>query len=201
MSNTKSTFTYPVLNTEATGARIRELRMLNGIKVREIEEKCFLTSPRVIYKWESGVCLPTVENLLVLSRMFGVSIEDILVDTNAMVPFREREQNDISSDDGRRNDSDRPLFLRRSISSQPLVCILCSTKAKTAAAPFLRQGHSPSSNRIPSVAASFISAFSLSCNFTTRVKFSVTSASSGRRNPCVMQPGKEKAFSVPCTSK
>lgn len=113
MSNTKSAFTYPVLNTEATGARIRELRMLNGIKVREIEEKCFLTSPRVIYKWESGVCLPTVENLLVLSRMFGVSIEDILVDTNAMVPFGEREKNDISSDDGRRNDSDRPLFFTK----------------------------------------------------------------------------------------
>lgn len=110
MSNTKSTFNYPVLDIKATGARIRELRMLNGIKVREIEEKCFLTSPRVVYKWESGMCLPAVENLLVLSRMFGVSIEDILVDANSMMSFPEREENGGSFDDGRRNDSDRPLF-------------------------------------------------------------------------------------------
>ncbi len=183
MSNTQSTFTYPVLNTKATGARIRELRMLNGIKVREIEERCLLTSPRVIYKWESGVCLPTVENLLVLSRMFGVSIEDILVDTNSMVPLREREENDSFSDCGRRNDSDRPLFWRIHFLSASLF------------------SHSSPSKIIPSVAASFISSFSFSCNFKTRVKFSVTSASSGRRNPCVMQPGKEKVFSFPCTSK
>lgn len=168
MSNTASTFTYSVLNAEATGARIRELRMLNGIKVREIEEKCYLTSPRVVYKWESGVCLPTVENLLVLSRMFGVSIVDILVDANTMVPFREREETDSSSDSGRRDDSGRPpLVLGKHFNGIWLYHFSPSN----------------SSNLTPSVAASFISAFSFSCKFKIRVKLSVTSASSDRRNP------------------
>ena len=95
-----SGFIYPALDPEATGANIRQLRLRKGITVKEIEDNCFLTSPRVIYKWEKGRCLPAVENLLALSRMFGVTIEEILV-----------EKNTIPSDFGRRDDPDRPLFL------------------------------------------------------------------------------------------
>ena len=106
-----SNFTYPVLDPEATGANMRQLRLQKGIKVKEIEDICFLSSPRVIYKWEKGYCLPTVENLLALSRMFGVTIEEILV-----------EKDSDSSEFGRREEPDRPFFYR------PLIvyCIPCS---------------------------------------------------------------------------
>ena len=44
----------------------------------EIAEYLELESTRVIYDWTSGIKLPSLENLLNLSILFHVSIEDIL---------------------------------------------------------------------------------------------------------------------------
>ena len=34
--------------------------------------------PQAIYKWQQGAALPTVDNLVVLSAVFGVPLERIL---------------------------------------------------------------------------------------------------------------------------
>jgi len=38
-----------------------------------------LASPQAIYYWQRGVNLPTVDHLYALSRLFKVSMDDILV--------------------------------------------------------------------------------------------------------------------------
>ena len=68
----------PIIDVIATGANICRLRKRRRITVSHIQENLELASPRVIYKWQSGECLPTIENLLGLSIMFGVSINDII---------------------------------------------------------------------------------------------------------------------------
>lgn len=36
------------------------------------------TNPNAIYKWQKGKSIPTVDNLIILSALFKVPIEDII---------------------------------------------------------------------------------------------------------------------------
>lgn len=69
---------FPVIDTAATGARIKELRKAHNLKVEEIAEFMGLESVQAVYKWQRGASLPTVDNLYALSSLFGTSVDDIL---------------------------------------------------------------------------------------------------------------------------
>lgn len=71
--------TYLHIDLEQTGRRIRALREQEGMSVRELQEVFGFTTPQAIYKWQYGECLPAVENLLVLSRLFHTNVEGLLV--------------------------------------------------------------------------------------------------------------------------
>ena len=70
---------YPVVNLEETGKNIRKLRREQKIKITDLA--CYLGffDVQAIYKWERGICLPTLENCFALSKYLNVRIEDILV--------------------------------------------------------------------------------------------------------------------------
>ena len=70
---------YPTINPQATGNRIKELRKENHIKVCDIADYMGFESQQAIYKWQRGESLPTVDNLYALSRLFGTTIDSILV--------------------------------------------------------------------------------------------------------------------------
>lgn len=63
----------------ATGANIRRLRTERGITVAEIQEWLGLASPRIIYKWQKGDSIPSVDNLVALSRIFNTSMNEIII--------------------------------------------------------------------------------------------------------------------------
>lgn len=69
----------PVIDMVRTGARITAIRKKNGISVKELQNIFGFATPQAIYKWQQGTALPTVDNLLVLSAVFGMNIEDLLV--------------------------------------------------------------------------------------------------------------------------
>ena len=69
---------YPVLDAKATGARIKELRKQNHLKVEEISRFMGFETDQAVYKWQRGESLPTVDNLYALSKLFGTTIDDIL---------------------------------------------------------------------------------------------------------------------------
>lgn len=69
----------PVIDMVRTGENIARLRRKAGLSVKELQDMFGFTTPRAIYKWQHGVTLPTVDNLVVLSRVFDVRIEEILV--------------------------------------------------------------------------------------------------------------------------
>lgn len=71
---------YPVLDIKATGQRIKQLRVEQGLRVEDISSYMGFESAQAVYKWQSGKSLPTVDNLFALSRLFGVSIDEILVE-------------------------------------------------------------------------------------------------------------------------
>lgn len=70
---------YPMINMTETGHRIEALRKQAGLSVRDLQEIFEFGTPQAIYKWQHGQSMPTIDNLVVLSVVFGVPIEDILV--------------------------------------------------------------------------------------------------------------------------
>jgi len=69
----------PVIDLPATGLNIVSLRVHAGLTVRDLQDVFGFGTPQAIYKWQRGDTLPTVDNLAVLSVLFGVKIDDILV--------------------------------------------------------------------------------------------------------------------------
>ena len=70
---------YLSIQLKETGNRIKELLMTNGYSVRDIQQVMGFENPQAVYKWLSGKSLPSVDNLLILSKVLHTSIEDILV--------------------------------------------------------------------------------------------------------------------------
>ena len=70
---------YPVIDTKASGAQIKALRLAKGLTVREVQTALGFEEPQAIYKWERGASLPSTDNLLALSLLLEVPIEQILI--------------------------------------------------------------------------------------------------------------------------
>ena len=70
---------YPVLDMQATGRRIHELRQKHKISIQSLRESMQLESVQAIYKWERGASVPRLDNLILLSKILETPIESILV--------------------------------------------------------------------------------------------------------------------------
>lgn len=69
----------PIINLAATGQNIIALRKSAGLTVRDLQDIFGFATPQAIYKWQHGAAMPTIDNLVVLSAVFGVPVDDILV--------------------------------------------------------------------------------------------------------------------------
>ena len=63
---------FPVIDLQQTGRNIERCRREAGMSVRELQTYFGFEYPQAIYKWQHGECLPTVDNLLALSRIDSV---------------------------------------------------------------------------------------------------------------------------------
>ena len=70
---------FPTINLPKTGKNIEALRKAKGLSVKDLQNYFGFEYPQAIYKWQHGECLPTVDNLLALSRLLKVRMEDLLV--------------------------------------------------------------------------------------------------------------------------
>ena len=71
--------TYVTLDAVLTGERIRSIIFEKGYTVRELQELLNLSCPQPVYRWMKGKILPSVDNLYMMHRIFGVHMEDMLV--------------------------------------------------------------------------------------------------------------------------
>ena len=69
---------YPVVDTKATGRRIRALRKEQNLTVAQICDYLGYVSEQSVYKWQRGDCLPSIDNMYALSALFNTPIDDIL---------------------------------------------------------------------------------------------------------------------------
>ena len=76
----------PTIDMIRTGQNITRLRRQVGLSVRDLQDIFGFATPQAIYKWQQGVALPTIDNLVVLAAVLQVRMDDILVtDTAAQV--------------------------------------------------------------------------------------------------------------------
>lgn len=69
---------YKHLNIEETGKRIKKEMDKKGISQKELAELLGI-SIQSVNKYVNGINLPSLNNLLTISHIFGKSIDDILV--------------------------------------------------------------------------------------------------------------------------
>ena len=72
-------FTMPTINMVATGRNITRLRQAAGMTVKDIQDIFGFATPQAIYKWQHGTAMPTIDNLVVLAAVFGVTMDEIVV--------------------------------------------------------------------------------------------------------------------------
>ena len=70
---------FPTIDLVATGKNIIKLREESGLSVRDLQNIFGFATPQAIYKWQHGTALPTIDNLIVLSAVFKVSMEEIII--------------------------------------------------------------------------------------------------------------------------
>ncbi|WP_270248334.1 helix-turn-helix domain-containing protein [Dorea formicigenerans] len=63
----------------AKGENIIILRKQKQMSVRELQEAFGFETPQAIYKWQHGTALPTIDNLVILSAVLDVRMDEILV--------------------------------------------------------------------------------------------------------------------------
>lgn len=71
--------TLPVIDMTATGMNISRLRKNAGLSVRDLQDIFGFSTPQAIYKWQRGLAMPTLDNIVVLAAVFGVALDDIVV--------------------------------------------------------------------------------------------------------------------------
>ena len=71
--------TLPSIDLAATGVRIMQMRQRTGLTVQDLQNIFGFSTPQAIYKWQRGVSLPTVDNLVVLAAVFGTTVDAIIV--------------------------------------------------------------------------------------------------------------------------
>ena len=69
----------PFIDTVATGRNIDRLRIEAGMSVRDIQMVFGFGTSQAIYKWIHGTSMPTIDNLVILAAMLGVTLDEIVV--------------------------------------------------------------------------------------------------------------------------
>ena len=80
--------TMPAIDMVATGKNIAKMRQNAGLTVKDLQIFFGFATPQAIYKWQHGTAMPTIDNLVALAMIFGVTMDEIIVvdtDTRAQI--------------------------------------------------------------------------------------------------------------------
>ena len=67
-----------IIDNVKTGKRIMEARKRRGVTVRNCAQRLHV-SEQAVYNWQTGKCLPSLEVLVNLGALLGLSFEKMLV--------------------------------------------------------------------------------------------------------------------------
>ena len=93
----KTTYLRPVLDLEATGAKIKTLMKQRGITPRQLQILLDVPYVQTIYNWFAAKNMPTLDNLVVLAQVLGVTMDDIVVTRMVNVEIDDSEGVEVLS--------------------------------------------------------------------------------------------------------
>ena len=79
MAKIRKPFKYPVIDSKRTGRQIKTECRKQGLTVREIQDFLQIGAAQSIYDWFQGKSLPALDNMVALSRLLGVPMENLIV--------------------------------------------------------------------------------------------------------------------------
>ena len=77
-----------------TGKRLKKLAQKSGYSVKDIQKYLGLSCPQPVYRWYKGVILPSVDNLLRLSELYHVHMDELLVKTEYILIYHVEKVNE-----------------------------------------------------------------------------------------------------------
>ncbi len=69
----------PTVDMKATGQNIKNIMKTKGITAKDIQIRCGFGTPQAVFKWMRGVCMPTIDNMIIIADMFGCTMDDIII--------------------------------------------------------------------------------------------------------------------------
>lgn len=69
----------PTIDMAATGANIKALIKASGLRIADIQAVYGFNTPQSIFKWMRGEAMPSVDNLVILAHVLGVTIDNIII--------------------------------------------------------------------------------------------------------------------------
>lgn len=66
------------IDMKGTGNKIRDMRKKSGMTIKQIQDACGISAAAVC-KWQNGQTLPSIDNLLILSVLWNVKMDDLVV--------------------------------------------------------------------------------------------------------------------------
>ncbi len=68
----------PEYDMKAMGRKMKYYRKLRGYTVEDVRKYMQFSSVQAIYKWESGMCFPSADNLVALAEFYHVNPMDLM---------------------------------------------------------------------------------------------------------------------------
>lgn len=68
-----------MIDMKKTGMRINQCIVSCGLSIRDVAQHLGFSSSRSVYKWLSGQTLPSLESLVLLSDLFGISMDELII--------------------------------------------------------------------------------------------------------------------------
>jgi len=68
-----------MIDISKVGKKIEQLRSSNNMTQNDLAQKMFVTH-QAVSKWERGINLPSIETIVLLTDLFGVSFDELIYD-------------------------------------------------------------------------------------------------------------------------
>ncbi|MBR3515331.1 MAG: helix-turn-helix transcriptional regulator [Lachnospiraceae bacterium] len=66
------------VDTVQTGQNIKTIIRQKGMKIADIQSAFGFNTPQAIYKWFRGDSMPTIDNIVMMTEIFGVRMDEIV---------------------------------------------------------------------------------------------------------------------------
>lgn len=76
---------FPLIDKNETAKRLVLLMKWNHLRPKDIQEYLGLACVQTVYRWIEGINIPSVDHLYALSRLFLVSIDDMLAGNGKII--------------------------------------------------------------------------------------------------------------------